>query len=748
MPEPLPLESARAEPVRYKAAADVGGTFTDFVVLDEATGELINYKLPSTPHAPAAAVVDGFRQISRQFGVPLEAIGLFVHGSTIAVNAIIQRRGVEAGLVVTQGFRDVLEFARARLPEPLVIVPARPVPLIPRYRVLGVPERTTSAGDVLEPLDEGRARAVLAEMGTMGVEAIAIALLNSYANPEHERRLLRLAEEVLPGIPVSVSSELWPEMREYERTIVTVMNAYVHPITSRYVDALLEGLKEIGVPAALYITRSNGGMMSAESARRVPVHTLLSGPASGVVGAAYIARLAGEKQCITVDIGGTSADVSIVRDGEVVYSTENHVAEFPVVMPSADVSTIGAGGGSIAWLDEVGILKVGPQSAGAEPGPACYGRGGQSPTITDAYLACGYVNPDNFLGGRMRLDRALAEEAIRPLAQKLGKGIVETAESILSVASSNMADELRPLTAKRGIDPRDFALLVYGGAGATHGALLVDEAQIGKMLVPPFPGTLCALGALMTDVRGDYIKTLRKDLTTVGDDELLGVYRELEEQALAWVREQGPVVKERAIVRSADLRYWGEPYDVEVHLPREIALQGITPALLRELFHQAHDEAYSFMDRDAAVFVTNIRVRVVGYPRFPRLLELGKAEGEALATARRGIYYRGAWHTANIYDRTALRAGHRIVGPAVVEQVDTTSLIPPGFVATVDRCGILSVVPEALLVTAASEPPVVLSRGEEPPPFDKRPCPNTSAIPSKSEQPPAEDSQAVQGATQ
>ncbi|MCL5958654.1 MAG: hydantoinase/oxoprolinase family protein [Chloroflexi bacterium] len=410
----------------------------------------------------------------------------------------------------------------------------------------------------------------------------------------------------------------------------------------------------------------------------------------------------GEKQCITLDIGGTSADVSIVRDGEVVYSTENHVADFPVVMPSADVSTIGAGGGSIASIDEIGILKVGPRSAGADPGPACYGKGGKLPTITDAYLVCGYVNPDNFLGGRMRLDRTLAAAAIGALAEKLGKGIPETAESILAVASSNMADELRPLTAKRGIDPRDFALLVYGGAGPTHGALLLEESQIGKMLVPPSPGTLCALGALMTDVRGDYIKTVRKAASQVGQEELSGAYRELDRQAIRWVREQGPVVNEHIIIRSADLRYNGEPYDVEVSVPCELDLAEVSPSLLRELFHEAHQQAYSFMDREAAVILTNLRVRVVGLPPLPTLAELPGARGAAMPLAERDIFYRGAWRRASIYDRKDLLAGHLLAGPAIVEQVDTTTVILPGLEALVDRFGILTVKPLALAAASGA----------------------------------------------
>jgi N-methylhydantoinase A len=675
----------------FKAAADVGGTFTDFVVFDESSGELLPYKLPSTPQNPSAAVIDGFRQISDQFGIPLQEISLFVHGNTLGVNTVIQRNGANVAVLVTKGFRDVLELARMRLPDPFRMVQPRPVALVPRSRVKEVVERIGSSGQELAPLDEQQASRVLEEVAAGDATAVAISLLNSYANPAHEQQLASLLRQRSPELVLSVSSELWPEMREYERTIVTVINAYIHPALDRYVRALLDGLKEVGIPAELYITRSNGGMMTAETARQVPVHTLLSGPASGVVGAAYVARLAGEPECVTLDMGGTSADVSLVRNGEAVYSTENHVGDFPVVMPSVDVSAIGAGGGSIAWLDRFGVLHVGPRSAGADPGPACYGRGGTEATVTDAYLLCGYVNPDNFIGGRIKLRPELAEQAIRPIAEQMGKSVVDTAESILEVATSNMATELLPLMAKKGVDPRDFALIVYGGAGPTHAPRLAEETRIGKILVPASPGTLCALGALMTDVRSDYIKTVREDVALVGADVIQGAFRDLEQQALEWVQAQGSIIQRHGIALSVDMRYRGEPYDIEVVLPRETSVDQVTSELLTELFHTNHQQVYNFMDRDAAVRITNIRVRVSGEPRLPAPRELPRADGPAVPIGERRLYYHGEWHQAAVYERSELKAGHRLDGAAVIEQLDTTTLVPPGFVATVDQYGILTV---------------------------------------------------------
>jgi N-methylhydantoinase A len=675
---------------RYKAACDVGGTFTDFVVFDESSGELLSHKLPSTPKDPSAAVIEGFRQIQAQLGVPLGEISLFVHGNTLGVNTVIQRNGARVAVLVTRGFRDVLELARMRLPMPFHMVQPRPEPLVARARVREIVERTDTRGRELTPLDRQQAARAIDQVRAEGVDAIAIALLNSYVNPEHEQQLAALVRERFPDAEMSVSSELWPEMREYERTIVAVMNAYIHPTLDHYIQSLLAGMRDIGVPAELYITRSNGGMMTAESARQWPVHTLLSGPASGVVGAAFVARLAGEPACVGLDMGGTSADVSLVRDGEAVYSSENHVGDFPVVMPSVDVSAIGAGGGSIAWLDQIGILHVGPKSAGADPGPACYDRGGTQPTVTDAYLVCGYINPDNFIGGRITLHPRLAKQAIRPIAERLGKSVVDTAESILAVATSNMATELLPLMAKKGVDPRDFALIAYGGAGPTHAARLAQETRIGKILVPPSPGTLCALGALMTDVRSDYIKTVRDDLAAVDAQMLRSEYARLEREALEWVRTQGSIIRQHTVTRSADMRYRGEPYDVDVMLPRETPLEEVTPELLRELFHTTHQKVYNFMDREAAVRITNIRVRVSGQPQLPSPRELQPAAGEPTAVGRREMYYGGSWHSARVYDRAELRAGHQVVGPAIVEQLDTTTVVPPGFAARMDRCSILS----------------------------------------------------------
>jgi N-methylhydantoinase A len=673
----------------FKAAADVGGTFTDFALFDEESGRLLSYKLPSTPADPSLAVIEGFRQISAQLGVPLTDISVFIHGNTLGVNTVIQRTGARVSVLTTDGFRDVLELARLRLPDPFLMVQPRPEALVPRARVKEIVERISATGKELTPLDTRHAEQVLQEVRQEGAEAIAISLINAFANPEHERQLADLVRQVLPNAELSVSSELWPEVREYERTIVTVINAYIHPINSRYIQALLAGLKAIDVPAELYITRSNGGMMTAETARRQPVHTLLSGPASGVVGAAYVARLAGEPRCVTLDMGGTSADVSLVRDGEAVYSTENHVGDFPVVMPSVDVSAIGAGGGSIAWLDQLGILHVGPRSAGAEPGPACYGRGGNEPTVTDAYLLCGYIDPDNFIGGRIRLDPALAEAAIAPIAERMGRSVVETAESILAVATSNMATELLPLMAKKGIDPRDFALIVYGGAGPTHAARLAEETRIGRIIVPPSPGTLCALGALMTDVRNDYIRTVREDAARVDASELCDTFAALEQQALAWVQDQGSIIRETALTRSADMRYRGEPYDVEVVVPAETELAEVTTDALVDLFHAAHQQVYNFMDRDAAVRITNVRVRVSGQPQLPAPVAIGTAVDDAAPRERRQIYYQGAWHPARVFERAELRSGHTLEGPAIIEQFDTTTLIPPGFVARVDQFGIV-----------------------------------------------------------
>lgn len=672
----------------YKLGVDIGGTFTDLTLIDVGGQGVHTHKVPSTPDSPSRAVARGITELMQRLGATPGAIGGFVHGTTIALNAILEHRGANVALVVSAGNRDILEIARLAKHDHFNLRAGAPPDILPRRHVIEVPERTDWHGAQIEPLDAGALRAQLGQLADAGIESLAVCFLNAYVAPAHERQAARIIAEIFPGRHVSVSTELWPEIREYERAMVAVLNAYVQPVLSRYLRALQSDTRAIGMNAKLYITQSNGGVMSAATAEEKPVRTLLSGPASGVVGAAYIARLCGVGEAVTIDIGGTSADVSLIRNGEPVHSLEAKVGHYPVVMPSVDVFAVGAGGGSIAWFDSVGLLKVGPRSAGAVPGPACYGKGGADATVTDAYVVCGYVNPDNFVGGSMKLERKLAEEAVGRIAKRLGTGLEEAAEAILSIATSNMITALLPMMTKRGVDPRDFALIPFGGAGATHACLLAEEIVIPRIVVPPAPGTTCALGAAIADVQNDYIRSLRGDLAATRAEAIREGFDELERTGRAWLAAENPVIDEVVVRRSVDARYHGQAFDIEADLPQDAA--ALTPETIAGRFHDVYEMLYRNSDRSAQIDLINLRVRVTGKTPAVSLKRLPAAKGDPRARGTRQIWYGGARHAARLYERTGLAAGHAVAGPAVIEQFDTTTVVAPGFVAVTDEYGVLT----------------------------------------------------------
>jgi N-methylhydantoinase A len=678
---------------RYWLGIDIGGTFTDFTLYDASTRTVAGLKVPSTPPDFADAVDDGLERLAGELDIDLTEIDVVVHGTTIAVNTLIQRTGARLGLLVTEGFRDVLEIQRLRLPNPLDMRGGRPEPLIPRARVAEVRERLMADGHVDTPLDEARVATAAHQLVERGAEGLVISLLHAYRDPSHERRARAAAEASVPGVPVSASHEVWPEAREYERTALAVLDAYVQPKVRRYLAGFEAALAARGVPAIAHITKSNGGIMPVGAARRQTVATLLSGPASGVIGAAYVARAAGFESLVTLDVGGTSADIAVVEGGAPRYSTAEHIGGIPVMMPVVGVTAIGAGGGSIAWVDEVGIPKVGPQSTGASPGPACYGRGGKDATLTDAFVVSGFLDPDRFLGGRMRLDPALAEEAVRRLADPLGMGLHEAAESIVRVAVSNMYAAFTKILSRAGIDPRDFALVAFGGAGPLVGPLLAREVGIPRVFVPRSPGTLCALGAITADILNDAVRTVHGRLDALDWASLAMAQRELETDLLAWVNRHGAAAERTSFRHGADMRYVGQSYEIEVGLDPEWIRAGDAAPLL-EAFHRAHERAFGHADLDAPVEMVNLRVQLRGArPRVP-LAEIASGTGARAAGGRR-IWLDGRAMAARVYERASLGTGDRVVGPAIIEQHDTTVLIPGGDVADVDRFGNLLVAQEA-----------------------------------------------------
>jgi N-methylhydantoinase A len=664
-----------------RLGADVGGTFTDFVLVDEAGERVLNFKTPSTPADPARAILQGIEQLVDLHDVEAADIGYFVHGTTLGVNTLIQRTGAVTGLLVTKGFRDILEIGRLRLPDPTNYFVEKTPPLAPRRLVREVEERIMASGQVLKPLDLAQLHEAVQELVDLGVEALAVCFMHSYRNPAHEQQAVAYLEERFPSLYVCSSSAIWPQQREYERALVAVINAFIGRRMHHYFTRLERNVRDLGVPAAILTTKSNGGIMTARSAREVPVETLLSGPASGVIGALHIGRQSGHDRLIALDMGGTSADVAVI-DADVLYSTESAVANLPIVMPAVDVNSIGAGGGSIAWVDALGILKVGPRSAGAEPGPACYGRGGTEPTVTDAYVQLGIVDPRSFLGGRLPLDARLAQEALGRVGGQVGLSADELAAGVLDVTTANMQAQLMPLMARKGIDPRDFALLAYGGAGPTHALLLAREIGIRNVLIPPSPGTLSALGCLVADIKRDSIRTIYRDSAELDVEELEHDFRELETEARAWLADQRLRIETAMTVRSADMRYKGQSFDITVPLP---AAESTSMAAVRAPFHQAYQRIYGIADEKAPVEVINVRVTVIGVTAKPRQAVAPDGDGGRLQLGSRPVREGGRELTAAVYQRARLRAGDSFSGPSIIDASDTTVYVPTGYTGRVDE---------------------------------------------------------------
>ena len=667
---------------------DIGGTFTDLSVIDEATGQMVTYKTPTNPADVASSVAHALDELDSH-GVAPTDISYFVHGTTLGLNSLLQRTGAETALLVTEGFRDVLELARLRLPVPFSFYSTRPTPLIPRERVIAVSERKRADGSTEVALADDEIERVVDMVAALEVDAVAICLLHAYAAPEHEHALKRALEEHDNTLYVCCSSEIWPEMREYERTLVTVINAYVGPRLTHYVRRLHEILSERGVVARPYLTRSGGGVMTTETASRESVHTLLSGPAAGVVGAGHVATAAGLSDLVTFDMGGTSADVAIVEGGIIARSTDEEISGFPVIVPAVAISTVGAGGGSIARVDAAGILEVGPQSAGAEPGPACYGLGGESPTVTDAFLLAGFLNPHRF-AGKGSLNIAAARAAMDRIAGPLRFTTEATANGVIEVVLANMAGALRGALDRRGIDPRVFTLVAFGGAGPVMACMLAAEVGITSVLVPRAPGTLCALGALTSDFASDFVRTVNRRLVAGADAiELDATVANLVAQGQAWLDREAPAEARQEISGSADLRYVGQSYQLEV------SLGGLDPHVrwdgVGSRFHALHEHHFGQSDATAPLELVNLRLRARGQLAPPTVARaVGDAESASDPTSQRVVIIRGRDHRATVYDRAALISGAALTGPAIIEQTDTTVVLPPRWSARVDTLGNLA----------------------------------------------------------
>lgn len=669
----------------YRIGVDIGGTFTDFCAFDETTKSVHTLKVLSTPDRPGAEVVEGLGALQARYGIAPEDVSYFTHGTTVGVNTVIQRKGVNLCLFTTQNFEDVLEVARLKMPDPYDLFSRRPVPLVTKEKVFQVGGRILADGSEEAPVDEESVLRAIAGVRAVEGDAIVIALLHAYRNAAHEQQVRDIVNAEAPEIAVICASEVWPVIREYERTVTAVVAGYVQPRVADYLTALEGSLIEAGVLAPPMITKSNGGVMSAALGKTQCAQMLLSGTAAGVIGASYVARMTGAANTMSIDIGGTSADVAFIRDGAPQYGIGEMIGEFPIFIPTVSVTSIGEGGGSIAWVDAQGVLKVGPESAGSNPGPACYGKGGTRPTITDAFCVCGFLGQADLGYSAVHIDADRARDAVASVADRLELSLEETAEAIIKVAVSGMYLEVSKLVSRYGIDPREFTLQAFGGAGPMLACFVARELGMDQVAVPTTPGVLSAFGGLIADIKNDFISTVYCDLDTAVDT-LRDGYAGLRRRALSWLREEQGFEGEATLLYTADLRYRGQSFEIETVLQESWIEAGDLQAIA-DAFHGEHARVYDHADGDAPVQVINLRLVILGAAPKPELRELARSDVPPEAIGSIDVFYDGAWHQAMLYDRAALLSGQRIVGPAVVQQDDCTTCILGGFDAEIDAYG-------------------------------------------------------------
>ncbi len=674
----------------YALAIDVGGTFTDIVLVNLTTGELQLLKTPSTPDDPSRGFIAGITRILETNAVGPSQVRRILHGTTIATNAILEGKGTPVGVLVTDGFKYVLEIGRhsmARLANPHVWVkPERPVP---PERVLEVPERTAFDGSIVSVLDDDAVLSATEHFRSQGIESIAVSLNHSYANPAHEQRVRDLVLESFPEAHLSLSSEVLPVFREYERTITTVLNAYVMPRVSYYIENLDQELRTLGVEAPLLIMKSNCGVIGAETAIRQPVHTALSGPAAGVMAAIDVAAKTGVEDCISFDMGGTSTDVSLVNRRTPTITLNGELGDWPVQLPMLDIATIGAGGGSIAWLTAAGNLNVGPRSAGAVPGPVCYGQGGTEPTVTDANLVLGRIN-DTIAGGALTLDAEAARAAIQDkIATPLGLDLHRAAHGILQIVNYNMMGAIRNVSVERGYDPRDFALVAFGGAGPMHSISVARLLDMATVIAPPSPGVASAYGLLVADFKNDYARTSIQKPPNYDLGAMEAIYRELEGDAAQWLDAESVPTDRRELTRSADLRYSHQGFEVAVELQGREVDSACLDATIQN-FHQEHERLFGF-SLDQPVEIVTVRVTARGQLESTAMAQLSRASSspDESLLGERQVYFEdtAGFVPCGIYDRATLAPGSTVDGPAILENIDSTVLIDPGWRAWIDDYG-------------------------------------------------------------
>lgn len=684
-----PVATARVRRQRrkrmIKLATDIGGTFTDLVYLDEGSGALGLAKASSTPPGFAQGIMDAIAKS----GLDPKAVDHFVHGTTVVINALTERKGAVTALVTTEGCRDVLEIGRANRPDIYNLKFRKQPPFVPRERRFEVTERTNYKGEIVTELDMASVDAVAQKIIASGANAVAVSFLHSYANPAHEQACADRLREMLPDVLVTASSDITQEWREYERTSTAALNAYVRPVASAYLQSLERNLRDYGIRAQLDVMKSNGGTATFAVSQELPIHMVESGPVGGVIGAAAIGEAIGTRNLITLDIGGTTAKCSLIDHGEVKITTEYrierdlHNAGYPIKAPVVDIVEIGAGGGSIAWIDAGGALKVGPKSAGAVPGPACYGQGGTEPTVTDANLIAGRINPDYFLGGEIAVSVELARQAMQPIAGALGVSVADAALGVIRIANANMINALKLVSVRRGYDPRDFTLMAFGGGGAMHAAALAKELHVTRVLIPQAPGHFSAWGMLMTDPMQDFIRTTLMASNEGSKERMEGIFTGMTADARAFFERSGYDVSKVAVQWALDMRYHGQEHTVRVPL----SANRVDIAEANERFHQLHERAYTYR-LDSAIEVVNFHVVGTVPTRKPELKSFAGQGGDGRPKGSRIVDFDEDGHQQSaIYERANLVPGVAISGPAVIEEPAATTVVYPGQRAQIDAIG-------------------------------------------------------------
>jgi N-methylhydantoinase A len=675
----------------YRLGVDVGGTFTDLFLVGDGNGDgggRYRVKTPSTPADPSEGVLSGVRRICEEAGIDVSEIRNILHGTTVATNAVLESKGARVGLITTVGFQQILHLARSQTPGPLAgwIIMIKPDPPASLADTREAVERMDAHGNTIVEVDEKQVEGIVRDLVESGVETLTVALINSYVSGAHEQKIGEIVERIYPEFPITLSSEVLPEFREYERALTACMNSYVRPKVADYVNRLQKQLGGIGAKADVNILRSDAGLMTTREAARNPIYGVLSGPSGGVAGALYVARKAGFDDILTFDMGGTSTDVALCQNGQPTIGRETAIGHFRIKVPSVNVHTVGAGGGSVAHVPELTkALRVGPQSAGAEPGPAAYGKGGTDPTVTDANVVLGHL-PPRLLGGEMALDVEAARAAVQTVADAMGLDSVEqAAEGIIAIVNENMAGALRLVSVQRGHDPRDFALVAYGGAGPLHANALAELMGSFPVIVPPAPGLLCAIGDLVADFRDEFAQTYIRLVSEAGGEEVADILETLGGQAKAWLVGEGIAEDAQRIAYTADMRYHRQGYEIPVALePSEVRSGGLGD--LEERFNALHEQLYGFRMPGTASEIVNLRA--VGYGAVPKpelpTGDLGSPDASAAVVEEHEVVFDGERLSTKVYDRSKLQPGALLSGPAIVTEFDSTTVVLPGYRAEVD----------------------------------------------------------------